>query len=103
MKFIFISKPREATPGQEDTSESASSSSPTDHSSQTSTGNETPTGTARCPVQKECKCNQAGLPLTRQYVKSLIEHLHGQVTKSILILLKYSKVLISQTAVFIQL
>lgn len=71
--------PREATPGQEDTSESASSSSPTDHSSQTSTGNEKPTGTARCPVQKECKCNQAGLPLTRQYVKSLIEHLHGQM------------------------
>ena len=36
--------------------------------------------TTDCQSKKACKCEQAGLPLMRQYVKSLLGHLHGQVT-----------------------
>ena len=41
---------------------------------------EKPAGACKCPPQAACKCEQAALPLTRQYVKSLLEHLHGQVS-----------------------
>ena len=74
-RAVYILQVKETPESEPDPQAQQPSSTPTP------SADEKPTGSScKCPPQTACKCEQAALPLTRQYVKSLLDHLHGQVS-----------------------